>query len=186
MAGLRSRWNRARQRRWRMTCRANSRNGPTGAGWSSCRPNRVEPTMKAQNDARQSRTQDRRAGGPAGGGRAGAVSRCRDRRRAQGGRDAPRRSTTIAPGLRRRATTTCAACRSRSDDRPDDAERCNSDRASNCAAEVGNGGLSGPDETGGRTQIQDGGDAGRARPDRGRRHVRAAASSPSISPARAR
>ena len=44
-----------------------------------------QPTMKAQNDARQSRTQDRTAGGPAGRGRAGAFSRCRDRRRAQGG-----------------------------------------------------------------------------------------------------
>ena len=72
-----------RRRRWSTICRASSRNGPAGAGWSWSRPNRASRRSRSQNEARQRRTRDRRAGRSAGAGGAGAVSRRRDRRRAQ-------------------------------------------------------------------------------------------------------
>ena len=43
----------ARRRRWSTISRANSRNGPAGAGWSWFRPKPGEPTVKSQNEARQ-------------------------------------------------------------------------------------------------------------------------------------
>ncbi len=52
-AGSRSRWSRARRRRWSTICRASSRNGPTGAGWWWSRRSRAQPTVKSQDDARQ-------------------------------------------------------------------------------------------------------------------------------------
>ena len=52
-AGSRSRSSRAPPRRWSTISRASSRNGPAGAGWSSSRPSRAQPTVKSQAEARQ-------------------------------------------------------------------------------------------------------------------------------------
>ena len=64
--------------------RANSRSGPTAAGWWWYRRRRGQPTVKSQEDARQAELEDRCARRSAGAGGAGTLSRRRDRRCTRG------------------------------------------------------------------------------------------------------